>query len=159
MPGGQLVVCESSGTWAVRLRRVLRNHDGWRVVETRSPHDCRQQLSHYPGSIAAWEGSGSDVESLARCLLEQARLFPRSPSVVLCTRPAARYERLWREAGAIHVVRSPRHLSSIVGIVRRHSVRFPERPKSLEPPVWQQLPWGPPASELDPHWRLDPSES
>jgi hypothetical protein len=147
MAGGELIVCESCGTWGIRLRRILRPDDGWRIRETRSPTDCWQQLTQHPTSLVAWEGASMEPASLAERLIEQSRRFPRAPSVVLCTRELARFARLWREAGAMHVVRSPRELPRVLGIARRHRQRYPQREPALQRPAWRQLPWGPPHSD------------
>ena len=139
MLGGQLIVCESSGSWAVGLRRVLRR-DRWRVIETRSVDDCWQQLAREPTSIIAWEGTLDGAETVAEQLIEQSRSFPRSPGIVVCRGRATHDEWLWREAGAVHVVRSPRELPSILGMARRHGIRFPAQQRSLEETIWRQLP-------------------
>jgi hypothetical protein len=119
--GGRLIVCEATGTWGIGLRRALQNVS-WRIIETRSARDCFWQLAQHPVSIVAWEGAIERADALVGHLLHQNRFFPRCSAVVLCDRAAARFDSLWREAGAIHVVHSPRELDRIkTGCTPSHS--------------------------------------
>jgi hypothetical protein len=138
--GGRLIVCEATGTWGIGLRRALQNVS-WRIIETRSARDCFWQLAQHPVSIVAWEGAIERADALVGHLLHQNRFFPRCSAVVLCDRAAARFHSLWREAGAIHVVHSPRELDRMKKLVARHPIPLIARPESLEESIWKELPW------------------
>lgn len=134
-----LIVLESSGIWAARLRHcglpprlVLR--------EVRSIEQCTEQLINCPRALV---GIAVTAENLAAMLDLQLRLasdHPEASVIVLADRGLERYELLFREGGAAHVVFSPRQLSSMIELLARYTLCIAAGPLTPER-IWAELPW------------------
>lgn len=145
----RLIVCEQRAQWAVALRGALAKADT-RVWEVRSAAECFGMLHESPASVVAWEGTRDNRRSLADMLILQSQTFPQARSLVVSTRDLRRWAWYWREAGAIHVVWSPRMLDQIVRIVLRHLTAAAEPPLAVDAMLWAELPWPENASAGEP---------
>ncbi len=138
----KLIVCETGSRWAVALRRQLRAADDPQVYETRYLEDCWQQAAADATCLVALEATFSNLESVVSSLHRFRERLPHVPVLVLAARSLAEGEWLWREAGAVHVVFSPRALRPVISLIRRHLARMlAEHPPTLSA-AWQRLPWG-----------------
>jgi hypothetical protein len=135
----KLIVCERTGRWAVALRREL-TETGVRVWETRTLADCRDELVENPASFVVVE-LGANVERVLRLLASQQRRFPAARVAVVAERSQADYDSLLREAGAVHVVCSPRHVGLLARLACRHLAEAPAPQQSLAERIWTGLPW------------------
>lgn len=154
MPLARLIVCEKTGRWAVGLRRefahvapacragVVPATLPPRVYETRSLADCFVELAASPASLLVLEATETNLENLARRVLEIGRRFPLAAAIVCGERAMSPYEWLLREAGAVHTIFSPRELTPAARLAMRHLANAPEPALSLRERVWNRLPWG-----------------
>lgn len=137
----RIIVCETGSKWAVALRRQLRRDPDAAVRETRSLDDCWQEATASPASVVVLEVTFSNLERVAATLPNHLKKLPRARAVVVGERRLAATEWLMRELGAVHVLFSPRRMSPLVRIIRRHLHR--ERMAQPSAPVlpWRELPW------------------
>ncbi len=135
-------VIERQPRWAIALRQTIGEGEP-RVHELRVAEAVGDELLGAPQSILLWAADSENALPLAARIVRLGRTFPHAPQMVAAERTVAHYEPLWREAGAIHVVTSPRKLEQVVRIVNRHLARVTEPARSLEAAVWAGLPWPP----------------
>ena len=135
----RLVVCETSGRWAVALRRELAG--AVRIQETRSVDHCWTALADAPASFAIVELTGANADSLLERMLRLERDLPLCRVAVVADRKLAGYQSLMREAGAVDFACSPRWLGPLADLARRHLDRAPEHQQSLVRQIWSNLPW------------------
>ncbi len=83
-----------------------------------------------------------NLVAAAKALGDWSHRFPQARFLVLAARGLEPYELLLREAGALHVVFSPRSLDPLLRLIRRHLARAPQPELTLEESVWAGLPWG-----------------
>jgi DNA-binding response OmpR family regulator len=140
MPLARCILCERSEKWAVALRRPLRLA-GHRVYETRSGTDCWNEVVASPASLVGVEVTHTNLEVLVPWMIRFAVAFPAARVIVLGSRGLEAREWLLREAGAVHVVFSPRDWPPVVRIVRRHLGAAPGQGDSDRQRVWRCLPW------------------
>lgn len=117
-----LIVCERTGDWAMHLRRALAQHKV-PLREVRSLLECDEQLLESPESclfLALDVGRQADVVDFVAAWSDR---FPRCRIVIGAPRDQAGYEPLFREAGAVHFVTSPRDLAATATIIERHLAR------------------------------------
>jgi uracil-DNA glycosylase len=140
MAVARCIVCERSEKWAVALRLPLQVV-GHRVVETRSLDDCWNEVAASPASLVGVEATATNLESLVPWMRRLAAAFPQARVVVLGSRGLEAAEWLLREAGAVHVVFSPRQWQPLVRIAQRHlgTVSCPD--DSDRQRIWRRLPW------------------
>ncbi len=135
----RLVVCETSGRWAVALRRELAS--AVRILETRSVDHCWQALADAPASAAIVELTGANADTLLGRMLRLGRDLPLCRVAVVADRKLAGYQSLMREAGAVDFVASPRRLGPLANLACRHLDRAPEHQQGLLRQIWSNLPW------------------
>ena len=124
METARFIVCEKTGQWATAFRRA-GFAAGVRVCETRSLDQCWRELDASPASFLAVELTAGNLESLLARLAALGGSHPAAGAMVIASRGAVRYEWLLREAGAVHVLFSPRRAASAVGLATRHLARAP----------------------------------
>jgi hypothetical protein len=117
-----VVICESDGHWAARLRNELGS-DQIRLRETRRLVDCQRELAESSASLALIEWSAGRRAELADFVDRVNRRFPRVSVFALARRAAAAEEALAREAGVIHFANSLRALVPVARLIRRHRDR------------------------------------
>ena len=140
MTPAELIILESSSTWAVALRRQLNRDSDPRVYETRNLSDWWRQLASHPQSFVALEVNHANLESAVDAMLQLQRRFRRVRAAVLTARRWSGCEWLFRELGAVHLVDSRRALGPLVRMIRRHCCRAAARPSARQWP-WQAGPW------------------
>jgi hypothetical protein len=136
----KLIVCERTGLWSVAIRRELADA-GIRVWETRTLADCCSELAEHPASFAVVE-LGTNALGVLRLLASQPRRFPAARLAVVTDRSRADYERLAREAGAVHFISSPRQTGLLARLACRHLAQVPPPQHTLAERIWTSLPWG-----------------
>jgi hypothetical protein len=135
----RLIVCERTGWWAVWLRQELSVPV--RIDSTRTLDDAWCQLAVAPTSFLVVE-LHRGVERLVRRLATLGREYPLARAAVVMPRSLADCELLLREAGAAHVCTSPRRVTLLADLVRRHLETAPLVRGSLTDEIWAALPWG-----------------
>ncbi len=126
----RLILCEKSGRWAAWLRRLGAGESRW-IVETRSLPQLHRELGEHPASLCGIEASGRNVGQLMQSIVRIRDDFPAAGIVVLCGNETAAYEESIREAGAAHVITSPRHVDPLIRFWRKHCRHHPPREESL----------------------------
>ena len=140
----QLIVCEQTGDWASALRRRLPDVS---ILETRSLFEIWDRLEADSGSIVAIEFSLTKAEGILVAIVRMNRNFPFARCIVLLPRTLHAWEQVVREAGAVHVVLSPRTLGEIGGLLQRHGLNSPattpsgRASASLKEEILATLPW------------------
>ena len=165
-----LILLERTSRWAAAFRREMRKaatsrgreslarlvHDNGQTVlakdggpplpltlqEIRSLPQCQRELEASPNSVVAVEVLPHNLVAVAKALSEWSRRFPDARFIALAARGLEAHELLLREAGAIHVIFSPRSLSPLLRLIRRHLARAPQPKLTLENYIWARLPWG-----------------
>jgi DNA-binding response OmpR family regulator len=136
-----IVVCERRKVWAVALRRESARSD-LRIVETRTLDDCRQEAQHAPSALVVCEATRDRLEAVLRFLVEWQTQPAAPPVAVVGERSMRRHAAALREAGAVHVMFSPRQLAGVVRMATRHAARRPAADeRSLTQLAWSRLPW------------------
>jgi len=144
----ELIVCERTGRWATALRRELGNRP-IRVHETRSLTECWHLLAENPAGFAVVELADRVLDELLGRMSRLETDFPFVRVAVVADRALADYERLIREAGAVHFTCSPRLLRPLAELAARHLDQVPEPDRSPAETIWSTLPWKAQASMQD----------
>ena len=135
-----LLLCERTHRWAIAFRRALG--EAATVGETRTIEHAGERLAASPDLAIAVDATAFAPETLLPAI---ARWSEAGSVVLVLAAPAlADAELVFREAGAIHVVYSPRQLGPAVEILRRRQSRLPSRKTNETPesPFQPRLPWG-----------------
>jgi hypothetical protein len=140
MPQARCIVCERSPKWAVALRGPLQEA-GVRVYETRTLDDCWQESGPCPASIVGLEATPANLVELVAWMKRFAAVYPRGRVIVMGQRGMESGQWLLREAGAVHVVFSPRNWQPVVRIIRRHLAAHSGAERSDRERFWQRIPW------------------
>lgn len=161
------ILCERTSRWAAAFRREMRKGSGGvfaagnslspqqmgrenssrprsplLMKEVRSQSQCLRELDAFPHSIVAMEVLPQNIAAVARSLSDWSLRFPHARFIALAARGLEGHEWLLREAGAIHVIFSPRSLSPLLRLIGRHLARVPKRKEAMEVATWSALPWG-----------------
>ena len=140
MSDARVIVCEKTGRWATALRRAFRGLQ-LRVTETRSLTACWQELEQCPTSLVALEFVPDNREAILRRLLDLHSRYRWAQAIVLAERGSEPFEWILREAGAIHVLFSPRSLAATARLARRHAHSVPRADIDIREAVWRRLPF------------------
>jgi hypothetical protein len=136
----QLLICERTGRWAIAWRRALGAEA--RVQEVRSLKQVDEFLLTTPNVPVAVDGAAFSSEKLLQAIARWSAA--RATVLVMAPQAWAEEESTLREAGATHVVFSPRSLRPAVCLVERHYQRLPSQPAevgTLEERIQARLPW------------------
>ena len=139
MNESSVVVCEKTGKWAAAIRRLLRPASG--LCETRSWQACLQEVRTRTAALVALEVLPENAESVCRRVAELTRRFRQVHVILLADRNLQTVEWLLREAGAAHVLFSPRDIVRLRPIIERFWTQIPPSRKTFREHVWSQLPW------------------
>jgi len=139
MNDSSIVVCEKTGNWAAAIRRVLRPASG--LCETRSWQACLQEVRTRTAALVAWEVRPENAESVCRRLAELTRRFRQVHVILLADRSLRPVEWLLREAGAAHMLFSPRDIVHLRPLLERFLAQIPPSRTTFREHVWSQLPW------------------
>jgi len=134
-----IIVCERTGNWAAGLRRVAPDFSAL-VSETRSWAECQGAMERSQQPIVAAEATVGNLPHALHYVSTWHRRYPHAVTIVLAARGLETCEDALREAGAAHVMSSPRQISELVSIIERHLDRW-RAPQSLADEVWESLPW------------------
>jgi hypothetical protein len=135
-----LIVCERTGKWAVALRRAAGSR-AVRVHETRSLEECREEIEASPASLVALEATTGNFDEILVWLAEAWRDFPRCHVVILGHRGLQQRQWLLREAGAAHVIHSPRGVDAVLRIASRHLDESNDEEPLTRERLLDRLPW------------------
>ncbi len=147
MTTARLIVSETSGRWAFALRAALVN-SGVSVTEVAGLASAFGRLHDDSQALLAFEVSEACAEEGFGLLQASRQRYPGRGVIVLLDGALAVTESLWREAGAIAVVTSPRRLAPITNLIRRYFDTREVPSLTFREDVWQRLPWR--ESELQP---------
>lgn len=140
MPPPQLLICERASRWAIAWRRTLG--EATPLGETRSLAQVDDRLRDQPRLPVAVDATAFAAEALLAAIARWCE--GGAPVIVLASPALAEQELVFREAGAVQLVRSPRDLRPAARLIRRHLRRLPAEPASnqpLEQAVFARLPW------------------
>jgi hypothetical protein len=160
------IICEQSSSWAAAFRTALESDihsDGCRhrLREVRSLAELSESLAARPASLAAVEVRHANLNDVlpwlaATCNAGQTQcvaVLDRSLHSDVWKVTALESSTLHdvsdalREAGALDVIVSPRHLGSLAELGRRHAVKVAVRSTvetaapSITARAWASLPW------------------
>jgi hypothetical protein len=133
----RVIVSEVSGRWSLALRLAFAKVDvsiteGVESVDAFSRlHDDTHQ------ALLALEVTPANAEDVFR-RLQQNR---EGGVLILLDEELEPSEALWREAGAITVVKSSRHLAPVARLVRRYFELQRTPPQTFQDKIWQRIPW------------------
>lgn len=94
-----------------------------------------------PTSFVAVELTRKSVDRVYRLMAEIHCQFPQARIVAFSQPGLESLDVEIREAGAVHVVYSPRQLGSVAKLVERHMALLPMPELSLRESVMSRLPW------------------
>lgn len=149
MHAAPVVFCERTGNWAAAWRRVEARRSSrkagrdfaGRVMETRSPAECREVVAAHHASFVVVELSSTLVESALELLFDLGVEHADAACGVVADRPMRAYEFLARELGALAFVVSPLELESLCEVAERHIGRSVVEPADVRQRIWENLPW------------------
>lgn len=149
MYAAAIVFCERTGNWAAAWRRVaLRmaaRDEGRlppRLIETRSPDECREIVAVERGSFVVAELDALSGEPTLDLLFDIAVEHPTAATAVAASRQMTDYEPLVRELGAQAFVVSPLDLQGLRELAIRHLARSAIETVDVRQRIWENLPWG-----------------
>lgn len=135
-----LFLCERTSHWAIAWRTVLG--DDVRVVEVRTLSQLDEAAGEHPAPLLAIDAFAYSADSLVAAL---HRWSLRGATIIAHALPSmVDAELLLREAGATHIIYSPRQMETAANIARRHLAArpaVPAEPTSLAEEVERHLPW------------------
>jgi hypothetical protein len=161
------ILCETSSRWAAALRMALERHARpdecqHRLHETRSLVELSEYLPQRPGSLALIEVHRANLSDVLiwltahdgrcgqpRCVALLDRSLQADPWDAAALESDARQDvsDALREAGAVDVLVSPRHLEPLLELGRRHAASMAQqRPGDIAAPsltarARASLPW------------------
>ena len=135
----RLIVCESTGCWAVALRRELTEERA--LAQVRSVAECWESLAEAPASFAVVELTRANFAGLLEKMAWWESDFPLARLTVVTDRSFAGYQWVLREAGAVHFTTSPRRLRPLAELACRHLDAAPLPRRTTIEQIWADLPW------------------
>jgi AmiR/NasT family two-component response regulator len=135
----QIIVCESRGTWATALRRVLPV--GSQLRESRSLIECAAHLLAATNSLVVVELTADNAPQVIERVELWRRRFPASVMILVAARELASWRDLAIEAGVACFLTSPRELLDVAAILDRHRRRFPQPATATAERIWKELPF------------------
>lgn len=139
--GARLIIWERSGIWASALyracpklspywRRVRNGSAAWRAFEARR------------GSFLVVELWPDTLPQILNVLRWIERFAPESRLAVVTHPQWAELEWMFRQAGLVHFISSPRQVGPLAQLALRHLKRVAQRRGSLAERIWRRLPFG-----------------
>jgi hypothetical protein len=162
LDSASLIVCETTGRWAVALRRELstpRNQQtdntsavDFSIEQSRSIAECWQRLDNSPAAFVVVELTLGNIDNWLERMTELEWKYPLARVAVvvrhdsLDNKSMSRFQWLAYEAGAVFVGTSMRSegpcgLRRLADVACRHLQRSPRPKKSLKEEIWHKLPW------------------
>jgi hypothetical protein len=149
MDGSPVVFCERTGNWAAVWRRaemrLATQGDGRakgpRLIETRSPAECREVLARHRGAFVVAELAPPVLEPALELLFQIRTEISEAASAVVADRPLRAYQWLARELGAQAFVVSPLQFESLRDMAVRHLAKSAASYVDVRRRIWENLPW------------------
>ena len=120
----RVIICERKTHWVVALRQQLKTLS-IRLYQTRSLQECWDDLPSYPASLLVLELTLENKTDLINRLCRLSQDFPDARAVIVAGRRLQNHEFLLREAGAIAISFSPRHLGPVASLIGRYVENHP----------------------------------
>jgi hypothetical protein len=98
-------------------------------------------IRRWPASLVLLEVRSSNLAGVLAWLARLEQNSPLARAVAWAAEDLARGEWALREAGALDVVRSLRHLHPVAGLALRHLAQTPAGEKSATQAIMDRLPW------------------
>ncbi len=114
-----VIVCERKGLWGPLLRRALEKN-GVSIRETISLAGCWDEIQATQHGFAVLEYNAANAVGVCDLIRRICLCFPQTRVAIVGGREMRFHEWPVREAGAQHVVFSPRRLEPLTRIIRRH---------------------------------------
>jgi pyocin large subunit-like protein len=111
------------------------------VYETRNLDACWDEIVASPASIAGIEVTADNLEQVVAWMCRLRTAFAAVRVIALGHRGLECCQWVLRQAGAAHVVFSPRDTQSVVQMVQRHLGAAPDKDATDRERIWQRLPW------------------
>ena len=124
-----MVICEETGWWATAVRRFADDLP-LSVLETSSLSSCIDLEGHRDLLFLIVEVRRSMLDELIPWSCQIRQRWKKTPWVAVANREMRRSEWFLREAGAAHVLFSPRQIGEAIAMLRRHLYAIRYRPKS-----------------------------
>lgn len=140
MTNARLIVRENSGYWGLAWRTALMN-SGVSVTEVAELANAFEHDHDDAQTMLAFEATEACAEEGFHRIQASRQRDPGRGVIVLLDEALATSATLWQEAGAIAVVRSPRHLAPIARLMRRYFETRTTPPTTFRQDVWQRMPW------------------
>lgn len=137
----RLIIAERFGGWATAIRIELAE-TGVRLWEVGPRPKVPSLLAGAPASFLILELTVKNPPRLLDMLAQIQRDWSDTRAAVVADRSLAQWERLMREAGAVHFLVSPRKLAPLVKLACRHLAAAPTLRQTLSERIWSSLPWG-----------------
>lgn len=137
----RLIFCERQGRWAASLRRVWPEMPTT-IVETRGYDECFDAVKVGDVSLVALEATPDNIAKVCRWVWRFRNSRPASDVVALSQPSLERWQWLWREAGAMHVIHCRRELETVRDLAIRHFELHPAPKSGVAAELLGRLPWG-----------------
>ena len=124
-----MVICEETGWWATAVRRFADDLP-LPLLETSSLSSCIELEGHCEVLFLIVEVRRSMLDDLIPWTLQVRQRWKQAPWVAVANREMRRSEWVLREAGAAHVLFSPRQIGEAICMLRRHLYSIRHRPRS-----------------------------
>ncbi|MBI1900960.1 MAG: hypothetical protein HYS13_07600 [Planctomycetia bacterium] len=149
MHDDDVFVCESTGLWAARLRRcdelwASRQRSRPRLLRVQFATDlqqCRAWLDNNPAGVVVVELRPDNVSPALDFIWNVHRDCRMALSAAVAERSLEEFRWLAMELGAAALFSSPRDLTPLALLARRHREERPDLPDDPLARVWAQLPW------------------
>ena len=112
-----------------------------RLIETRSPAECREVLARHRGAFVVAELFPPVLEPTLDLLFHIRTEIREAASAVVAQRTLWPYEWLIRELGAQALVVSPLEFETLHGLAERHLVKSAAGYVDVRQRIWENLPW------------------
>ena len=110
--------------------------------ESRTLEDCWRLLDESPASLLILELTKANAGALLERLVDLTDHRPSARAVICGERHLRQYEWIFREAGAVEALFSPRRIDRAASLVERHLSLAPQEELTFRESVWRRLPWG-----------------
>ena len=140
MTTARMIVSETSGRWSFAFRTALVD-SSVSLSEVAGLATAFRRFHDDSPAILAFEATEPVAEQGLRLLQLSRRQNPGRGVIVLLGDSLATSEPLWKEAGAIAVVASPRYLRPVARLIRRYFDTRQGPSLTFREDVWQRMPW------------------
>ena len=110
--------------------------------ETRTLEDCWRLLDDSPASLLILELTKSNAGALLERLVDLTDHWLAARAVICGERHLRQYEWIFREAGAVEALFSPRRIDQAASLVERHLSLAPQEELTFRESISRRLPWG-----------------